>query len=203
MPKRAAKPKDLREACLQEALAIIESQGAEKLSLREVARRLGVSHQAPYRHFQSRDHILAEIISRGFDAFAAALQTVPRHADPSAALQAMTAAYLDFAALHPLHYRPMFGAVLPDAEAHPAMMSKARHTFTLLTDALTKLPGRGGTAAFGQVALDAVFVWAALHGLVAIRQSGAMRKLPLPAAVREGMGAHVLGRIAGALAAPH
>lgn len=57
---------DLREACVREALAIITSAGVEKLSLREVARRLGVSHQSPYRHFESRDHVLAEIVRRAF-----------------------------------------------------------------------------------------------------------------------------------------
>lgn len=199
MPKRAAKPKDLREACVVEALAIIEADGPEKLSLREVARRLGVSHQAPYRHFQSRDHLLAEIISRGFDAFAAHLEGAPHHADPAAALQSMTGAYLEFAAQHPLHYRLMFGAVLPDAEAHPEMMRKARHTFTLLTDALARLRPQGAEG----VALDALFVWSALHGLVAIRQSGAMRKLPLPPAIGDALAPHALRRIAAALAAPH
>jgi len=51
MTSGKGKPGDLREACIREALAIIEVGGVESLSLREVARRLGVSHQAPYKHF--------------------------------------------------------------------------------------------------------------------------------------------------------
>jgi AcrR family transcriptional regulator len=50
---------DLREACVKQALEIIAKGGIDSLSLRDVARRLGVSHQAPYKHFPSRDHILA------------------------------------------------------------------------------------------------------------------------------------------------
>ena len=55
---------NLREACIAEAFRIIEDAGLEALSLREVARRLGVSHQAPYKHFPSRDHIVAEILAQ-------------------------------------------------------------------------------------------------------------------------------------------
>ena len=56
----------MREACVEEALAIVGEAGLEALSLREVARRLHVSHQAPYKHFPSRDHILAEVVGRAF-----------------------------------------------------------------------------------------------------------------------------------------
>ena len=53
---------DLREACVQAAREVIAERGVEGLSMRDVARRLGISHQAPYRHFESRDHLLAEIM---------------------------------------------------------------------------------------------------------------------------------------------
>ncbi|MFX4450801.1 TetR/AcrR family transcriptional regulator, partial [Acinetobacter baumannii] len=52
------------------------------LSLRDVARRLGVSHQAPYKHFPSRDHILAEVVGRAYASFAAHLEKRPRSDDP-------------------------------------------------------------------------------------------------------------------------
>jgi hypothetical protein len=48
------KSADLREACIREALAIIETEGVENLSLREVSRRLGISHQAPYKPIWTR-----------------------------------------------------------------------------------------------------------------------------------------------------
>jgi AcrR family transcriptional regulator len=200
MRQAAARPTDLREGCVREALAIIEAEGPERLSLREVARRLGVSHQAPYRHFPSRDHLLAEIIARGFEAFARHLDARPESADPGADLRAMGEAYLDFARAHPLQYRLIFGAVLPDPARHPEMMRKARHAFALLTEAIDRLSGPAGAAR--PVALDALFVWSAMHGLATITQSGALASLDLPAELHAGTVAHVLERIGRALGKP-
>ena len=140
MATQKAKAEDLREACLREALAIIETAGVEKLSMREVSRRLGVSHQAPYKHFRSRDHILAEIVSRAYAAFAKHLENRPQTGDPDADLGAMGRAYFRYALAHPLQYRLMFGTPLPDPEQHPTMMQQARHAFALLQDAIARLP---------------------------------------------------------------
>ena len=60
----------LKEACVQAAREVIAEHGVESLSMRDVARKLNISHQAPYRHFESRDHLLAEIMRRCFADFA-------------------------------------------------------------------------------------------------------------------------------------
>ena len=99
----------VREASVREALAIIEQDGVEKLSLREVARRLGVSHQAPYKYFSTREHLLAEVIGRCFDEFGAQLEAAASgEADLEPALMAMGDRYLEFAAQRPSAYRLMF-----------------------------------------------------------------------------------------------
>jgi AcrR family transcriptional regulator len=64
-------PIALRDACIVAAREAIAEHGIEQLSLRDVARRLGVSHQAPYKHYPSRDHLLAEVMRRCFEGFAA------------------------------------------------------------------------------------------------------------------------------------
>lgn len=140
-----------------------------------MSRRLGVSHQAPYKHFQSRDHILAEIVSRAFDAFARHLEARPRHNDAGADLEEMGRAYFAYAHRHPLQYRLMFGTPLPDPESHPEMMLKAQRAFALLKDAVARLPAACGTEAD----LDALFVWSAIHGLATILQSHAIDTLGL------------------------
>jgi len=183
-----------------EALAIVGDSGLESLSLREVARRLKVSHQAPYKHFASRDHILAEIVRRAFDHFAAALDARPRSADPAPDSLAMGAAYIDYALAHPLHYRLMFGASLPKAEDHPEMMRSARHAFSLLRDALAHMFAAHGVAASTvDLDLEAMFVWSSLHGLVSLLKTDAMSSLALHAQTRARLVAHALARIGSAL----
>jgi AcrR family transcriptional regulator len=192
--------RDLKEACVAEAMAIIEAEGVEKLSLREVARRLGVSHQAPYRHFPSRDHILAEVVARAFAAFAAFLDRHPRTDDPTADMGRMGEAYLAYARDNPLAYRLMFGTPLPDWHEHPEMLRQGRHAFSLLCDALRrKAERRGEVKGEDAILMDALFVWSCLHGLAAIRSSDTAVALGIPGPLMEGMGGHVLARIGDAL----
>jgi len=204
MGKRPAGVADLREACLREALAVIERSGVEALSLREVARGLGVSHQAPYKHFASRDHLLAEVVRRSYDGFARHLDDRPRHDNPHRDLCSIGEAYLAYARAHPLQYRLMFATPLPDPSAHPAMMASARHAFAILHEAIGRV--HGGPAAQGPagraVPLDALYVWATVHGLASIMQSSAMETLALPDGVRAAAEIHAMARLSAALAAP-
>lgn len=188
------KPKDLREACVQEALAIIETSGLEQLSLREISRRLGVSHQAPYKHFPSRDHILAEVVRRAFDAFAAYLDEQGHSGDARADMEAMGRAYLGYAVTHPLQYRLMFGTPLPDPQQHPDMMRSAQHAFSLLRDCLRRM-----SLPTEATDLDALFVWSSLHGLASALQSQTIDTLDLPPDVLDAAAAHTLWRIGVAL----
>lgn len=163
-PPRGA---DLAEACVREALAVIERSGVEALSLREIARRLGVSHQAPYRHFPSRDHLLAEIVRRSFQQLTDRLEARPTVGDPHADLTGLGRAYLEHAGRHPLAYRLMFGTPLPPAEDHPAMAAAARRAFDVVRDAVAALhAGRG--VHDRQVDVEALVVWGKVHGLASL-----------------------------------
>ncbi|MGK7867615.1 TetR/AcrR family transcriptional regulator [Falsiroseomonas sp. E2-1-a20] len=202
MARRPEHPRDLREACVDEALAIIDSHGIEALSLREVARRLGVSHQAPYKHYPSRDHLLAEVVRRAFVAFADHLDARPRGADAFADLHAMGHAYLDYATRHPLQYRLIFGTPLPDADAHPDMMTRGRYAFALLEQAIAALDqARPATARGADPRLDALHVWSLLHGLASIGQASALRSLSLPKTVMTAMHEHAMARMDAGLRA--
>jgi AcrR family transcriptional regulator len=190
---------DLREACVREALAIIAKGGIDSLSLRDVARRLGVSHQAPYKHFPSREHILAEVVGRAYAGFAAHLQKRPRDADPYADLGNLGRSYLDYARKHPLHYQLMFGTPLPDPAEHPDMMAKAEHAFATLRETIARLPGRPPDA---NDDLDALFAWSVVHGLASILQTRATEQLGIRKATIAEATAHTLARIGRALGRP-
>lgn len=200
MEWRERAERDLREACIAEAMAIVAGEGVERLSLREVARRLGVSHQAPYKHFPSRDHILAAIVARAFAAFARFLDQRPQSDDADADLGAMGLAYLAYARAHPLEYRLMFGAPLPDGREHPEMMAEARHAFALLCDGLRRRAAARGEARDDRaIVLDALFIWSCLHGLAGIHAASLADTLALPPGTLEASPAHVLGRIGDAM----
>lgn len=178
--KPRARPSNLREACIAEAFRIIEDAGLEALSLREVARRIGVSHQAPYKHFPSRDHILAEILARCFDEFAAFLDRRPQGAAPTEDLRGMGARYMAYARLHPVKYRLMFNTPMPNPDDHPDMIRNAQRAFALLRDRLAGMKLRpAGAPSRSSASLDAMFVWSTLHGLSSILQSDVLRSLQM------------------------
>lgn len=184
---------NLRAAITEEALHIIETKGLEGLSMREVSRRLGVSHQAPYKHFASRDHILAEIVRRSFAEFAAHLDARPRSDDPYDDLRAMGQAYLRYAAERPLQYRLMFGTPLPDPDEHPAMLAQAQHAFALLRDAIAAMNLARPPEQ------DALFVLATMHGLASITHLPMAAKLDMAGMSYDALVAGAMERIKGAL----
>lgn len=113
---------DLPTALVGATLDLIASEGLQAFSVTAVARRVGVSNAAPYRHFPSRDHLLAAVARRGYEevatAFAAAFEAAgPKPADR---LAACAGAYVRFAAEQPAMFEVLFGAGLDKAE-HPEL----------------------------------------------------------------------------------
>lgn len=100
---------DLRKSLILAGIEILEKQGLSSLSLREVARRAGVSHAAPYHHFQDKQALLSAIAGYGFqklrDTMAIKAQI---NKDPLRGLQAYGIAYTCFAQTHPALFRLMF-----------------------------------------------------------------------------------------------
>lgn len=168
---------ELKEACIQAAREAIAERGVEGLSMRDVARKLDISHQAPYRHFPSRDHLLAEIMRRCFEEFADFLdQKASEHIEDT--LRGMGEAYMAFAAEKPLEYRLMFGTPWPEPAAHPELVKHAVHAFDVLRKNL--LQKHAGHKSAKKVAeLEAMFIWSSLHGLATIEQANVMEHLSL------------------------
>ncbi|WP_267382870.1 MULTISPECIES: TetR/AcrR family transcriptional regulator [unclassified Sphingomonas] len=117
---------DLRRALLDAANDILRETGRWDFSLREVARRAGVSHNAPYRHFADKDALLAAIGASGYELMgrssAAALEGLT---DPAALLAALGKAYIAFGVANPALYRLMFGQAFPSNRELPAELLAA------------------------------------------------------------------------------
>lgn len=191
--------RDIKEACVREALKIIEKNGVENLSLRHVARRLRLSHQAPYKHFASKDHLLAEIIRRGFETFAQYLEQDPKTASPRRNLRLLGKAYIRFALDYPLYYRLMFSSPHPDPKKHRAMSDHSLAAFDLLRERVAAL--NLALRANMDVEAEALFVWSTVHGLASILSWEHINGLPMTPGDRRRRIVHVLNRIGDGLRA--
>lgn len=179
---------------MQAAREVIAESGVENLSMRDVARKLGVSHQAPYRHFESRDHLLAEIMRRCFVDFGHHLDQRLRSSDPEADLGAMGQAYLDYAQLKPLEYRLMFGTPWPEPAQHSELVRHAVHAFDTLRDGVRRLHGDKDVHQ-AQVDRQAMFIWSALHGMASITHANVMQHLSLASGVEADLQNDLLSRV--------
>jgi AcrR family transcriptional regulator len=103
---------DLRRALIEAGLALLAEQGPEQLSLRAVARRVGVSAMAPYRHFEDREALLAALAEQGFARLADSMRDALAPGPPDR-LVALGEAYVRFALAHPALFRLMFAAAIP------------------------------------------------------------------------------------------
>lgn len=170
------------------------------MSLRDVARKLGVSHQAPYRHYPTRDDLLAEVLRQCFAEFAVALRQRLPHAEPQDELGSLGDAYLSYAAAHPVEYALMFTDPWPQAAQHAAMADAAKIAFDELRHVLgrvyERVPAEWQSA---WVERDALCIWAAMHGLASISRLDAQTALGLAPATQ--LRAHVFGMIERSMAA--
>lgn len=167
--------RDLRRALVDAALELISEEQAWDFSLREVARRAGVSHNAPYNHFSERRELLAEVAAVGFRSLERALSLATvGEPDAEKALFLLGSAYLEFANRNPALYRLMFGPIL--ADGHPKRPYVTTEAGAVAKTVLVALLKRGAaTSAFSfdpneAAELEAAHltIWAALHGLASL-----------------------------------
>lgn len=144
---------DLRNALLDAGRAILEEESLAALSLRAVARKAGVSHAAPYRHFPNHEALLVELAKEGFvelrNGIAAAVSASDAEADRIAKIGA---AYMRFVARRPALASLMFGPQLPNRDSFPE-----------LGDVADAVGNEIGTALHDSAL--GLAVWAAVHGL--------------------------------------
>jgi AcrR family transcriptional regulator len=146
---------DLPSTLLQAAGEILEKEGVGALSLREVARRAGVSHNAPYRHFSDREALLAGLATEGFAELG---RELARHAGADGGV-----AYVRFALAHPQRFRLMFGGQIA-YDRHPGLRKQADAAYVGLEKSFAQL---GDDARFAAAA-----TWSLVHGLAQLLLDG-------------------------------
>lgn len=144
---------DLAAALRTAAREILEEEGLDALSLRSVARRAGVSHAAPYRHFSSREALLAEIAMEGLEQLRSEIAIAGGAPGlPTERIVHIGACYAGFAARHAGLLKLMFGSEIPN-----------RLEFEGLEEATNSVPHEMGKA-LGDQALG-LAVWGTVHGI--------------------------------------
>jgi AcrR family transcriptional regulator len=178
---QSAEPTELRATILAASVALIEQEGLGKLSMREVARRAGVTHQAPYHYFADREAILGEIAEQGFRMLT---ERVERAGELSALaalpqrIGAMGRAYVEFACAHPAHFRIMFRPELVNLDNCPSAKAEGSNAFAVLTQMVHEAVAAGLPAYPSESALIAT-LWSVAHGLACLILDGPMsQKMP-------------------------
>lgn len=169
---------DLRNQLIAAALALFEARGDLDFTFRELARAVGVTHNAPYRHFASREELLAALRDEGLARLAAAERRAlakTAQGDTRARVRALGEAYVRFALAEPVLFKLVLS--LPVTAASPG--ASASESFALLEGALAE--GRSQGALRGDLAARelALVAWSLVHGLASLVSSG---RLPHSAA---------------------
>lgn len=150
---------DLRRVLLDEGIALLNEKGADGLSMRELARRAGVSAMAPYRHYPDRDSLFAAIAAHGFLRLADRVESIGVTTGPDrTSLLRAGVAYVRFALEQPAIFRLMFGGDRPHAQS--ADLSAARSgAFNALMRHIQPEAGCEQRIAYAQGC------WSLVHGL--------------------------------------
>jgi len=169
---------DLRRALLDAGLKILVKQGPEGITLRELARRAGVTHAAPYRHFADKEALLAAVAEEGFRAMGRKMDERRALAGGDAArtLHELGVGYVLFAVEHPAHFKVMFGREISDFEKYPGLHEEAEATFERLVAAITALQ-QGGQVRPGDPMPVALTCWSMVHGLATLYTAGRLGEL--------------------------
>jgi AcrR family transcriptional regulator len=186
---------DLRRALIDAAFRALEHGRLEDVSLRGLARDVGVSPRAPYRHFQTKEELLAAVAAEGFRrwvSFATArLETAP--ADPLARLRTAIVAYVLHAVEHPAEFRVMYAPYATVAEGAPELLEARAGSHALMSKLIVDAQEAGVLRA-GDPMPIALGLWSAMHGLSVLLVEGQLARFdrPVPTADVAGLVARLM-----------
>jgi len=162
---------NLRAELLASAIEQLGSSDTENLSLRALARRLGVSQTAPYRHFADKESLLAAMAAEGYRRLLLALQQAERGAGPSPddQLAALARTYVAYAEENTSLFKLMFGPVVQPAEKYPELRAASRETAAAVQQILQRGIDGGLFTQTEDVRYLTNVAWASIHGMAMLR----------------------------------
>jgi AcrR family transcriptional regulator len=170
---------DLRRAIVRAALEILSETQSVEFSLRELARRAGVSHNAPYKHFTDKRELLTAVSTAGFELLTRRMSNeIAPHSNARAQLFAMWRAYIQQGIENPALYRLMFGGYLSSADdARPAIERAAAEKTKALVAGIIVKGGLGITIPNTprnerKISGAILACWSLVHGLTMLLADG-------------------------------
>lgn len=172
---------DLKAALLQAARTLLEEGGEAAVSLREVARRAGVTPTAAYRHFADKGAMLAALAAEGFESFAQAMQAAAGQSPEP--FTEMGVAYVRFAVEQPGMFRLMFGRAVADRSRSADLVAAIAKSTRLFDEGM-----KTRKDVVGDSRVAAVRSWALVHGLSMLVLDGMLPGLDAQALARVVLG---------------
>lgn len=162
---------NLREALLSAAIRLIAEVGPMAFTLREVARRAGVSHNAPYRHFRDKDDLMTAVATEGYRDLKGAMEEAARNRDGALArLKCAGLAYIEFALRRPEHFAVMFDVPV-QGRSHQESNEAAKEAFMMLVG-LVRDAQESRELAAGDPVEYAYLAWSMVHGVAKLANTG-------------------------------
>lgn len=173
---------NLKLALVDAAINQIKEVGVEKLSLRGIARTVGVSQTAPYRHFKDKNHLLADVAAHAFNELYKCIKIlINPDTSPIINIQTVAMAYLKYAIENPEKYRLLFGNTIQDRRNYAHMVEAGEQSFRILIEQVDK-GIEAGDFISGCSLLLANTLWTQVHGSAILILDGFYqnRELPMP-----------------------
>ncbi|MCP2032696.1 AcrR family transcriptional regulator [Okibacterium sp. HSC-33S16] len=159
---------DLRKAVIDAAVDVISDAGPAAVSLRDLARRIGVSHAAPAHHFGDKEGLFTAVATEGYTLLADELGQV----EPASDFVELSVAYVRFAVDHEAHFEVMFRPDLFHNDDPALVTARNRSRSALFRGVASLPPERRG----GDTILTNVSAWAFVHGFATLWLQGALPK---------------------------
>jgi AcrR family transcriptional regulator len=163
---------NLREALLEFAIQLIAEVGPAGFTLRELARRAGVSHNAPYRHFRNREDLMAAVATQGYrELTQAMLRATENESSALGRLKRAGLAYVAFALRRPEHFTVMFDAPVSLKTEHPESAAASQEAFGTLVNFVGSCQ-EAGRFPPGDAREFALLAWSMVHGVAKLAITG-------------------------------
>ncbi len=169
LPDQPSRARDLRAALLRTSRELLDEGGPSALSMREVARRAGCTHQAPYHYFANREAILAAVVAEGFSELADRLEAANaqvRAGGLRGTAVASSNAYVGFAITNPGVFQVMFRPDMIDHARYPDVLEHATRARESLRHLVQILYGDDASPELE------IVTWAHVHGMASLLISG-------------------------------